>query len=79
MRKRDRLKPVRCVADDDQLRLLVENVAERAAHRGVIVDDEDSEGVRGHAAVVTYQCGADRCDGRGRRARDGLRVAAGRD
>ena len=46
VRLRDRLDAVGRVADDRELRPLMENVAERAANSGVIVDNENPERVQ---------------------------------
>ena len=45
VRVRDRLESVGRFADDAKLRPLVEHLAQRAAHRRVIVDDENPERV----------------------------------
>ena len=51
MRMRDRLEAVGRVANDRELRPLMENVAERAADIRVIVHDENPERVRRRAAL----------------------------
>ena len=80
VRLRDRFKAVGRVADDRELRLRREPVAERPAHRRVIVDDENPEDVRGQMALLAFRCRADRCDRRHRRGGDGaVREAARRD
>ena len=64
MRLRDRLDAVGRIADDRELRPRVENVAERRAHRRVVVDDENPERVRGRAAAVPGRGRPDRREAR---------------
>ena len=73
----DRLEAVRRLADDRELRPLIEHLPQRAPDRRVIVDDENPERVRGRAAVVDRRCRAGQLRGssRSRRRRCPARVA----
>ena len=55
VRMRDRLEAVGRVADDCELRSLMENLAERAANSGVIVDDENPQRVGRRTAVAAVR------------------------
>ena len=58
----DGLEPVGGIADDRELRPLMEHLSQRTPDRGVIVDDENPERVRGRVIVLDQRRRSGQCE-----------------